>query len=87
MSAFFLTPFYFLGQNDMLKLKPGSEKLSFDEKRGINTLVGNVHFEYQGNEMYCDSAVYFQKQNKVKAYGNVHITKNKNFMTSRFSNI
>ncbi|MBU2018579.1 MAG: hypothetical protein KJ941_02950 [Bacteroidetes bacterium] len=58
-----------------MELLPGSERMSFDEKKQIHSLGGNVSFIYQGNTMYCDSAVYFQKTNYVKAYGNVHINK------------
>ena len=34
-----------------------------------------MHFLYQGNHMYCDSAVLFKETNYIKAYGNVHINK------------
>lgn len=62
-------------QYDVLELLPGSDELRYDEKTGLHTLVGNVSFKYQGNLMYCDSAVYSKKRNMVWAYGNVHINK------------
>jgi lipopolysaccharide assembly outer membrane protein LptD (OstA) len=62
-------------QKNILELMPGSERLTFNEKLGANMLAGNVHFIYQGNNMYCDSAVYFEDRQYVKAYGHVHIQK------------
>lgn len=59
----------------MLELLPGSERMSIDEQKGTMTLAGNISFKYQGNNMYCDSAVYFKKLDFVKAYGKVHINK------------
>lgn len=63
------------GQRSVLELLPGSERMNYDEKIDATTLAGNVSFLYQGNTMYCDSAVYFQKSNYVKAFGKVHINK------------
>lgn len=75
ISAFFLS-IYCIGQKDnKLKLIPGSEILEFDNKTGITKLIGNVHFTYQSNEMFCDSAFYDTKRNTVRAYGHVHLNK------------
>ena len=60
---------------NVLELLPGSDELRFDGKTGLHTLVGNVSFKYQGNLMFCDSAVYHKKRKMVWAYGNVHINK------------
>jgi lipopolysaccharide export system protein LptA len=46
-----------------------------DERTGITRLVGNVHFEYDGNVMFCDSAHYKVKTKEVWAYGKVQINK------------
>lgn len=54
---------------------PGSDVLSTDERTGITRLVGNVHFEYDGNIMFCDSAHYKKKTQEVRAYGKVQINK------------
>lgn len=72
-ALFFITPD--LSAQNFLELLPGSERLSRNEKTGRHTLVGNVSFKYQGNLMYCDSAIYDMKRNYVWAYGNVHINK------------
>lgn len=75
MSAFFLTGSKALAQADYLELLPGSERASYNKAIGAHSLAGNVVFTYQGNTMYCDSALYYDKQNKVRAFGNVHISK------------
>lgn len=74
-SALFLIAGNTSAQYDVLELLPGSDELRFDSKTGLHTLVGNVNFKYQGNLMYCDSAIYNKKQKMVWAYGNVHINK------------
>lgn len=76
MSAFFLMS-NFLAQNNLLKLLPGSKKANYYESNDLLKLEGNVHFEYQGNTMYCDSAYYFEKRKVVRAYGKVHIIKDR----------
>lgn len=60
-------------QQKLLELLPGAEKTIVDLKSGTQTLVGNVRFSYQGNLMYCDSAVYFLEKKHVYAYGKVHL--------------
>ena len=75
LSAIFLSTTLGWSQRNILELLPGSERMSFDQTKQIHTLAGSVSFTYQGNTMYCDSAVYFQQLNFVKAYGNVHINK------------
>lgn len=75
ISAFFLAP-NIHAQQHVLELLPGSEKLGYDEAKGVHRLVGTVNFLYQGNTMYCDSAHYSDKTSEVWAYGNVHIIKN-----------
>ena len=62
-------------QGGILELLPGSERWSYNKAIGAQTLAGNVVFRYQGNTMYCDSAVYFDKSQQIQAFGNVHITK------------
>lgn len=64
-----------LSQGDILELLPGSDRLSYHKNLGAQSLAGNVVFKYQGNTMYCDSALYYDKENRVRAFGNVHISK------------
>lgn len=76
-SAIFLFSCALYGQKGILELLPGTYKLSFDEKTGAHKLSGGgVNFNYQGNTLYCDSALFFEKKNQVKAYGKVHLNKN-----------
>lgn len=74
-SAIFFTQGIF-AQDDFLKLLPGSESLEFDEATGAQILRGNVSFSYNDAVMYCDSAFYYQKENKLKAYSNIHLNQN-----------
>lgn len=78
-SALIVSAFFVLTQNSFgqkqVELLPGSERGIVDDINGTMTLVGNVSFLYQGNKMYCDSAIYFEKKDYVKAFGNVHINK------------
>ena len=52
-----------------------SETLSFDEKRlpDVQILKGDVRFRHDSALMYCDSAYFFEKQNSLHAFGNVHL--------------
>jgi lipopolysaccharide export system protein LptA len=60
-------------QEKLLELLPGAESITMDMAQGKQTLVGNVRFSYQGNLMYCDSAIYFFNKKHVYAYGKVHL--------------
>lgn len=60
-------------QQKLLELLPGSDKTIIDMNAGKQTLIGNVRFTYQGNLMYCDSAVYLFNKQQVYAYGKVHL--------------
>ena len=62
-----------MGQQKLLELLPGAERTIVDLNKGKQTLIGNVRFTYQGNMMYCDSAVYYFDQKHVHAYGKVHL--------------
>lgn len=75
ISAVFIfnNPLY---SQDLMELKPGADKLTFNRNTGEHKLVGNIHILYQRNEIYCDSASYFKGVNLLKLYGNVHLSKN-----------
>lgn len=69
-------PFLVNGQKkSFLELLPGSDQLLVNEAAGYNKLIGNVRFTYQGHQMFCDSALYYEGAGKVKAYGRVQINK------------
>ncbi|MFQ5334959.1 MAG: OstA-like protein, partial [Flavobacteriales bacterium] len=44
-----------------------------DETKGMRKLIGDVGFEHEGVQLFCDSAYLFSKQNNINAYGHVHI--------------
>ena len=44
---------------------PGASIFSKDEKQ--------VQFEHQGADLWCDIAIYYQKENKLRAIGNVRL--------------
>ncbi len=44
---------------------PGASIFSKDEKQ--------VQFEHQGADLFCDIAIYYQKENRLKAVGNVKL--------------
>ena len=49
--------------------------MEYDESTGVHRLLDNVHFIYEGINMYCDSAHYFQREKIIRAYGHVHMNK------------
>lgn len=36
----------------------------------------NVEFEHEGMKMYCDSAIFNEKENRFRAFDNIHIVQN-----------
>ncbi|MEQ9412465.1 MAG: OstA-like protein, partial [Cyclobacteriaceae bacterium] len=44
-----------------------------DGKR-YDRLLGNVIFVQNKTTIYCDSAHYFKSENRVEAFGRIHIT-------------
>jgi len=46
-------------------LNPGASIFSKDEKQ--------VQFEHKGANLFCDIAIYYQKENKLKAVGNIRL--------------
>src|SRR4051794_12181404 len=51
-------------------------KLNFkklNDTTDLQILAGNVVVKQQNNTFYCDSAVLYQEQNTLEAFGHVHI--------------
>lgn len=42
---------------------------------GVRRFLGDVAFEHQNATMYCDSAYLYSKQNLIRAYSNVHVSR------------
>lgn len=75
ISAFFVFEQTASAQGDWLELLPGSKRLSYDDKSGLERLTGNLIFKYQGNVMYCDSAHLKRNTREVWVYGKVQLNK------------
>lgn len=75
LGAIFLFNTSLYAQLEELELLPGSEKVVYDQQKGEYRLLGTASFRYQGNTMYCDSAIYLEKSKEVFAYNRVHIMK------------
>ncbi len=52
-----------------------SDELSFDKKQSADyrVLRGNVVFRKDSMYMYCDSAYFYERDNSLDAFGNVHM--------------
>lgn len=53
-----------------------ANSLEYDESKGVRAkrLLGDVRLKQDDVLMFCDSAYFYSKENKVDAYGNVKIT-------------
>lgn len=79
-SAIFLFSNQVFGQNELLELLPGAEKMTYNEStKAYRLLGGNLSFKYSGHVMRCDSAYYYAESNQVIAYSRVHISKQDTF--------
>lgn len=51
-----------------------ADRLTFDKKiKNAQRLVGNVRVKHQGMNIFCDSALFFSTDNKLHAYGKIHV--------------
>ncbi len=50
-----------------------SDKLNFYTDLDMTVFRGNVLFTHKDIKLYCDSAYQYNKENKVRAFGKVHI--------------
>ncbi len=75
VSAFFVFDQFSFAQGDWLQLLPGSKRLSYDERSGLERLTGTLVFTYQGNIMYCDSAHLKRRTQELWVYSRVQLNK------------
>ncbi|MEM6813385.1 MAG: OstA-like protein [Bacteroidota bacterium] len=78
------TAFHALSQEvDRIKYK--ADELYEFKKKGqkIRRLIGNVIFVQETSTMYCDSSLYYVKDNVMEAYGRVKIVDDSVTITSR----
>ncbi len=78
-----LLPLVSLGQkNERIKYK-ADELFEFREKgQKKRKLTGNVVFAQEGTTMYCDSSLYYVKDNLMEAFGHVKIVDDSTIITS-----
>ncbi|UKJ07303.1 OstA-like protein [Solitalea lacus] len=76
---FLLIIFLFCATNNFAQKKTtrvqieNSDDAEFRIKEGVSHFVGNCRFRHENALMYCDSADYFEKENRLNAFGNVRI--------------
>ena len=75
--TFFMLTLCFYGQvNSSLITIKQAESLSYDsEKTSAKILHGNVIAEHNGSLLHCDTALFFEADNKIFASGHILITK------------
>lgn len=58
---------------------PEGRNFTKDEEKFPGAIIfskdsnGQVRFEHEGADLWCDVAVFYQKENTIKAYGNVYL--------------
>ncbi|WP_297332388.1 OstA-like protein [Flavobacterium sp.] len=72
----FLACFCATAQNDKKIKLVKNEYLNADENEvpGAVVFIGNVQFEHNGANIYCNKAYLFEQENYAKLFGNVRIT-------------
>ncbi|MDX1446130.1 OstA-like protein [Lishizhenia sp.] len=75
MSAIFLVNTTGLAQRNYQELVKNANIILLDEAGETVFLKGNVVFEHENTKMFCDSARYYIKSDRFKAYSRVNINK------------
>lgn len=63
----------FSQEKNKLTYKAEIQEVNDEKFPGANILIGNVKMIHDGVELTCQQALYYQKQNFFKAFGNVFI--------------
>lgn len=66
-----ISPYICIGQTNITYAADIMRSHEID--KNISVLVGNVIFNHEGTRLYCDSAYFFQIDNRVEAFSNVRI--------------
>jgi len=66
-----ISPYFCFGQTNITYAADIMRSHEID--KNISVLVGNVIFNHEGTRLYCDSAYFFQIDNRVEAFSNVRI--------------
>lgn len=59
-------------QTNMVELS--AENLEYDENAGLIIATGKVYLNHKGYELFAEKVTYFQKEDKVRAEGNIRMT-------------
>ncbi|MEX1002785.1 MAG: OstA-like protein [Crocinitomicaceae bacterium] len=77
LQALFLSALFFpvnlLSQEDIIRLVYAETVKDAEGYTNTTKAIGNVHFEHNKSQLYCDSALFFRDKDLVYAYSNVHI--------------
>jgi hypothetical protein len=60
-------------QGGKIKLVFAETVSDYKDLPNTSKAVGNVQFEHNRTKMFCDSAIFFQNENQIHAYGHVQI--------------
>jgi len=69
----FFSVISFSQEKKKLTYKAEIQEVNDEKFPGANILIGNVKMIHDGVELTCQQALYYQKQNFFKAFGNVFI--------------
>ncbi|HLP13478.1 MAG TPA: OstA-like protein [Flavobacteriales bacterium] len=58
------------GKIEILQANVAKYDTSYSE---AHRLIGNVIFKHENMLMFCDSARFFEKESRIKAYGHIHV--------------
>jgi lipopolysaccharide export system protein LptA len=91
---FILIAVLFLGFNTLLAQTPKKIIIEYSDFADVNQteipdaflLTGNVRINHDGVKMFCNKAYYFQKENYIKAFGDVRMVQGDTlFMNSKYA--
>src|SRR5690348_4369110 len=69
-----LTPFLAFSQKRIKLNHADSLKGSMRGEKRFDRLLGHVSFVQNTTNIFCDSAYFFRSENRLEAFGHVHIT-------------
>lgn len=75
IAGLFFASFPVLAQEKTLIRLIQADEIRYDKqvKENIQVLTGNIILEHDGVYLYCDSAYLNEVENKVEAFGNIHV--------------
>jgi len=74
LTILLLTPFLTLSQKKIKLIHADSLKGSMRDGKRYDKLLGHVAFVQNTTNILCDSAYFFRSDNRLEAFGHVHIT-------------